>query len=453
MKDVYVLIGDPVGHSLSPQMHNSAFKALGMDADFLKMRVRKDELGASIRGMKALGISGANVTVPHKIEVIKHLDEIDPLAKRIGAVNTIVNEEGKLKGYNTDGHGILQSLKNEIDLTDKHVTIFGAGGCGRAAAHTLAMEGIISGICIINRNREKAHNLSEEINKTGKDCKELEIGDAQKAVDETDIVINCTSMGMRPQEDKSPLTGMILDKNILAMDAVYNPLKTKFIEQATTAGCRVITGENMLINQGAKCFNLWRGVKPDIELMRAVVRKELGHPLYGKNAVILGFMGAGKSSTGRALSNMLNMNFLDIDEEIERMSGMKIADIFDKYGEGQFRAIELDAINLHSIKRNVVISCGGGAVLNSINLMRLREGSELFLLKASAETMLKRLANDKERPLIQGNEEERRKRIEKLMEMRKPFYEFSGAKEIDTDNLDPAEVAKRIASLIGGDDE
>jgi shikimate dehydrogenase len=449
MKKKYLLIGDPVEHSLSPQMQNAAMRACGYEGEFIKMRVGKENLGNAIQGIRALGFLGANVTIPHKEAVMEYLDEVEPLAKQIGAVNTIVNHDGHLKGYNTDGNGILRSLNAETNLKDKTVAIIGAGGCARAGAHTIANEGLVSKIFIINRSKGKAKALSEEINKAGVECEHLGLDDLQKAIDESDIIINCTSQGMSPLEDANPLGERILRPDLVVMDAVYNPLRTKFINHSTEAGCRVITGENMLVHQGAEAFRLWTGIEADIGLMHAVVRKHLDCPLGGMNVVLLGFMGSGKSSTGRALSRIMDLDFVDIDDEIEKMAGLSILEIFNKYGERRFRSLEMEAIKLHSMRRGAVIACGGGAVLNTLNLMRLRESSELFLLSASADTMVKRLSMRDDRPLVQGDDAERKKRIELLMKQRKPFYDAAGAVEIETDGLNPEEVANKIAKIAG----
>jgi shikimate dehydrogenase len=437
MKKMFALLGDPVDHSLSPSIHNAAFRALGIDAQYIKIQVKPDKLEDAIKGFKALGIAGANITIPHKINVMEFLDEIDPLAKDIGAVNTIVNKNGRLIGSNTDGHGALESLRQTTSLMDKRITLLGAGGAARAIAFTLAKEEKIQNITIMNIDQKMAVQLAEKISeksgiKTIGVLLNEENLESHLAV--TDILINCTPIGMHPKTDESLVPPALLSKDLTVFDIVYNPIETNLIKDAKAAGCTTISGVNMLVLQGAKSFEIFTGKKPDVGLMLAVVHNKIA-PSKKQNIALLGFMGTGKTSTGKIIAKKLQMNFIDIDQEIEKMAGIKIPSIFEKFGETRFRELEIEAIKLHSQKDGVVLSCGGGTVLNFLNMLRLKETSQMFLLIASPKEILKRLRNEKNRPLLALEEEEKERRIIEILEERKSFYDATGAIKIETDGL------------------
>jgi shikimate dehydrogenase len=453
MMKIYGVIGDPIEHSMSPLMQNAVFRAAGIDAKYCRFKVKPGELQNTIKGVKALGIAGVNVTIPHKIEVMKYLDELDPLAKDIGAVNTILNKDGKLIGYNTDGYGALESLREATDTENKEISILGAGGAARAIAFTLAREGKIKQITIMNRDQVKAKNLAKEITEKTKanvSGTGLENDELRAQLQKTDIVINCTPVGMHPKTDESPVP--ILHKGMIVFDIVYNPLKTKLVEDAEKTGCRVITGENMLVLQGAKAFEIWTGKKPDVRLMHAVVMGKL-QPSEARNIVLLGFMGTGKTVTGELLAKILDMEFIDIDHEIEKMAGIDIPNIFEKHGEKRFRELEMEAIELHSQRGGAVISCGGGAVLNYLNMMRLKENSDMFLLKASPKVLVERLKSEKNRPLLGLEDKEKEARINMILEARESFYSAAGAVEINTDGKTPQQVADEIMKDRRGKNE
>lgn len=452
MRKLYAVIGDPVEHSISPAMHTAAFRAAGIDAEYVKIRVKPEELEDAVKGIRALGMAGANITIPHKVEVMKFLDGVDSLAKDIGAVNTIVNKDGHLIGHNTDGLGALESLRKVTNTENRKITILGAGGAARAIAFTLAMEGKTEHIALLNIEPKTSEKLAQEISKKTKADVSVALSSEKELglqLEKTDILINCTPVGMHPKTDESLVPPSLLRKGMIVFDIVYNPIRTKLIQDAEKAGCKTITGENMLVLQGAKSFELWTGKKPDVKLMHAFVNAKL-QPSKEKNIVLLGFMGTGKTVSGKIIAEKLGKDFIDLDTEIEKMAGMDIPAIFERFGEKRFRELEMEAIELHSQKRDAVISCGGGAVLNFLNMLRLRETSHLFLLKASPMEIVKRLRNEKNRPLLGLEEDEKERRIIEILEARKSFYEATGAIKVDTDGLTPEQVAGEIIKIIGG---
>ena len=263
---VYSVIGHPVSQSFSPKIHNYLFEKYGIDAVYVSYDVDPDHVGEAINGIRHLGIMGTNVTIPHKIEVMKYLDEIDEKAKLFGAVNTIKNVDGKLYGYNTDGTGLTKSLKDASGETmdGKKVLIIGAGGACRSIAIQLAIENAAS-IEIVNRSIEKAQSIVDTINEHF-DTKAIAMSKVitQKDIDDVDVLINTTPIGMGT--DESPIdTSLVPPKNMIIADAVYKPHETAFIKWGLKHDLKIAYGIQMLINQGVHSFSIWTGVTPTLE--------------------------------------------------------------------------------------------------------------------------------------------------------------------------------------------
>lgn len=273
---VFALFGDPVEHSLSPLMHNRAFAALGLDCCYVPFRVGCEELAAAVAGMRVLGLGGVNVTIPHKERIMSYLDEVDREAALIGAVNTVVNRDGHLCGYNTDAAGFLSSLSQEagFDPAGKSAVILGAGGAARASSFALAL-GDAACLSIFNRDAARAEVLAGDLAEaTGCSVKAgaLEDSSLDEALAEAELLVNATPVGMHPRyRHQSPLSREKLHPGLLVCDLVYNPSRTKLLEDAAAVGCRVLGGMGMLVYQGAEAFQLWTGVKAPVEEMRAAV--------------------------------------------------------------------------------------------------------------------------------------------------------------------------------------
>lgn len=274
------LIGDPVGHSISPVMHNAAFKDKGLDFLYLPFKVKKEWLRQAIEAMRALNIRGLNVTIPHKVSVIPYLDQLDPLAEKIGAVNTIVNTDGTLKGYNTDASGFLKALLAKVPVLEgKRVVILGAGGASRAISFILAERGV--SLVILNRQLEFdwAVDLARRLSQSFQaEVGALELNEANlKAVlSQADILVNTTSVGMSPKKDETPLPTGLLKPELCVFDVVYNPIKTRLLKEAEGIGARTIGGLDMLVWQGALAFEMWTGLKAPLELMKSEAVRVLG---------------------------------------------------------------------------------------------------------------------------------------------------------------------------------
>ena len=266
------VIGDPVEHSMSPVMHNAAFREIGIDYLYVPFRVKKEELGKAIEGMRALNIKGLSVTIPHKVAVLQFLDELDPLAEQIGAVNTIVNDDGVLTGYNTDATGFLQALlEGGIEPEGKNIVILGAGGASRAISFILADRGahlvILNRLLELDWAKELAGRILQAFSKEV-EAPELNRENLIEALSKADILVNATSVGMRPNIDETPVDSDLLKPSLIVFDIVYNPIKTRLLREAEAAGAGTINGVDMLVWQGALAFEKWTGQKAPVELMR-----------------------------------------------------------------------------------------------------------------------------------------------------------------------------------------
>jgi shikimate dehydrogenase len=275
MKKLFAVIGDPIAHSMSPQMHNDLFQYYALDAHYQPLLVKRENLKDAILGFKAIGISGFNVTIPHKTNIIPYLDVVDPLAEQIGAVNTVVNQDGQLIGYNTDGIGFLTGLSSLVtDLTTKNVLVVGAGGAARAIFYSLAKHGVQS-IDICNRTTLKAEELVLACSyKTN--SKVLALKDAENQLHHYDIIIQTTNIGMSPNVNQLPISLDNLSSTSIVSDIIYNPLQTKLLLDARGKGGITQNGIDMFVHQGAIAFEYWTGISPDIGRMKKNVLVQLG---------------------------------------------------------------------------------------------------------------------------------------------------------------------------------
>lgn len=274
------VIGDPIEHTMSPVMHNTTFQEMDLDYVYVPCHVRPEDLEKAIMGMRALNIRGLNVTIPHKVNVIPLLDKLDGMAEKIGAVNTIVNDEGVLTGYNTDGQGFLMALQEKgIEPQGKNFLIMGAGGASRAISLTLADAGA-GRLIILNRAEELdwAYELVVKINQLYNiDAKagELKRQYLKNALSGMDILVNTTSVGMKPNENNTPVDADLLESRLVVFDIVYNPLQTRLIREANAAGAKTISGIDMLAWQGALAYEIWTGQKAPVEPMRKEAIRQL----------------------------------------------------------------------------------------------------------------------------------------------------------------------------------
>jgi shikimate dehydrogenase len=273
----YCIIGDPIHHSLSPAMHNAAFAAKGLNCTYIAFRVSQAELKESIESLRSINIAGFNVTTPHKTQVMTYLDELESIAKRAAAVNTVNNIEGVFRGYNTDVYGFIEPLrKRQVDFRGMHVLLLGSGGAARAVVVALAEQNSIAKLVIANRDMQRAHELANLGVGLGLKCEVVPLNRAQDHSPSCDLIVNATTLGMN--NESSVIDYEHIQKGSIVYDIVYSPLVTDLIENAKYAQASVVYGYEMLIEQGAKAFEIWTGLSAPRDAMKKNLLGVFGEP-------------------------------------------------------------------------------------------------------------------------------------------------------------------------------
>ena len=263
----YVAIfGNPIAHSLSPQMHNAAFNHLGLNLAFLAFKANKAAEAAV--AIKTLGLRGASITIPHKEAIMEHLDEVDDVGRAIGAVNTVVARGGRLLGSNTDWLGVVRALEQVTELGGKSCLVLGAGGAARAAIFGLQNRG--AEVCLTNRNQERGRSLAAEMN-----CTFVQWQSWDRL--EIELLVNATPVGMSATRDQSLISAQQLKENMVVLDMVYRPLETRLLKDAATAGSICVSGLEMLLHQGVAQFEIWTGQQAPVEVMRQALVESLAN--------------------------------------------------------------------------------------------------------------------------------------------------------------------------------
>ena len=269
------LIGHPVEHSFSPPMHNAAFDALNMDCAYVAFDVNPNDLKSAIEGAESLNIKGFNVTIPHKVDVMQYLDELDEVARLIGAVNTI--DFKNLKGYNTDGIGAVKAIEEVTSIKNKNVVVAGAGGASRAISFYIAKYGSES-LTIINRNEAKAESLASDVSDSGLigEVASDSINAIGNHMESADVLIDTTPLGMHPNINDEPIVKAdMMDEDLVVFDAVYNPNETVLIKEAIKANAKPVYGIKMLLYQGAESFKIWTGKTAPVDVMEKALSNTL----------------------------------------------------------------------------------------------------------------------------------------------------------------------------------
>lgn len=378
----YGLIGEHLGHSFSKEIHGK----IG-DYKYELKEIEPDKLDAFIREADFKAI---NVTIPYKEKVIPYLDSISEGASKIGAVNCIVNRNGKLYGYNTDFAGMrLLILKNKIDMTGKKVLILGTGGTSKTA-HAVCESLGASEILTVSRKKNDGVITYDEATTYHKDAS---------------VIINTTPAGMYPNTDGQPISLNEFLNLEGVIDAIYNPLRTNLVMEAKAKNIPSEGGLYMLVMQAIVASEFFFDTKYDEGLCDSIYKDILS----GKeNIVLIGMPASGKSSVGRKLSYMTKKEYIDSDPLIEEKAGMSISDIFAKYGEKYFRDLESEVINEISKKSGVIISTGGGAILKEENVKNLKRNGKIIFLDRPLESLMptgdRPLANSKEKIVNLYNE-------------------------------------------------
>ena len=266
MSKTFAVIGDPIDHSLSPNIHSAAFRELDLDCSYIGYRIPKGGLEEGIEGLKKIKINGFNITIPHKIEMMKYVDKMDESCSLIGAINTVTNNEGILKGYNTDMDGFLEPFKKkELKIKDSKVLLLGAGGAARAIVAGFAKEKAKS-ITIANRTIENANKLSEFAKQIGINSDAIQIDKVNDSAKDYDIIVNATSVGLK--NEPSPISLEGINEKTIVYDIVYMPMNTDFIKKAKDNKATIIFGYEMLLGQATRAFEIWHGIEAPYNAMK-----------------------------------------------------------------------------------------------------------------------------------------------------------------------------------------
>lgn len=406
------LIGEKLGHSYSKEIHN-----LIADYGYELREVKREELGAF---MTERAFSGINVTIPYKKSVMDYLDVISDDAKKIGAVNTVVNRDGKLYGYNTDFYGLKALLiHNGVSVRNKKVLILGSGGTSDTAYN------VVTGI-----NAKEAIKVS----RTKKDGF-VTYDEAARLHSDADVIINATPVGMYPDDDGVPVNIGLFPSLSAVIDAIYHPLRTNLVSDAENRGIKACGGLYMLVAQAVYAAALFENKKPDENLIDDVYGKILNDK---RNIVLIGMPSSGKTTIGKALAARIGKRFADTDELIVGTTGKSIPEIFEKEGEKVFREIEKKVICDIAVNDGTVIATGGGVILDEKNVLALKRNGVIVYLDRKIDNLI---ATDS-RPLSSNVDD-----LKKLYAKRKPLYEKYAEITID-DNDDVATVVRRAEEVL-----
>lgn len=441
------LVGNPIEHTLSPLIHNGISEKMKISSVYVPFKVESKGLCDAIKGAYELNILGMNVTVPHKNQVMEGLVEIDDAARKIGAVNTLVRVENKggYKGYNTDMLGLQRQIQEDgIILEGKTVVILGAGGAAKAVVYMCLLEGATK-IYLLNRTVEKAEQIAKDMNSDL--IIPMALSEYNSIVETELVVFQATSIGLSPNvEDVVLEDDSFYKKVLIGVDLIYNPADTKFMKLVRKQGGQAYNALKMLLYQAVIAYELWHDCKVPQNLIEDIY-VDLKRQVYPKdNIVLIGFMGSGKTTVGKALAKRLHMDFLDTDEYIEKQAGKRISDIFKEDGEDYFRTLETNTlIYLRDHVKNTVFSTGGGMPLREENARLLKEIGKVYYLTAANQVIYERVKGGTSRPLLQC--ENPYEKICKLMKERKPLYERAADVMIDTNSNDLEEVISCFTSV------
>ena len=410
------IFGNPIKHTLSPVIHDTLSDALGLSERYVPFCVEDEELSHCVKLAYDEGVLGLNITVPHKQHVMETLVDVDIAAKTIGAVNTLVRVEGGYKGCNTDMPGLAKALETEgIALKDETVIMLGAGGAARAVAYMCVSYGAKQ-VYIVNRTYAHAQAIADDMNAfAGKTVVQAVASEDYKSIpDGKYLMIQCTSVGLH-EGDGMPFDfgDAFYAMAKAGVDLIYNPAQTPFLKEMAKLGVPAVNGLKMLLYQGILAYELWNNLTVS-ETLTDKVYLALQDAIYGKkrgdNIVLIGYMGAGKTTVGKALAKKLGYEFIDTDLYIEAQEGMTIPDIFEKKGEAYFRALETDVIRnqIWSVAEHTFRLCSGIFFIDGVKRDKWIWSGDAYqsffvnrYLMADADTTYARVKHCTNRPLLQ----------------------------------------------------
>lgn len=439
------LVGHPLGHSMSPYIHERIMEASGVSGRYELYDIDPKEMDRYAPFLLR-ELHGFNCTIPHKERIIGYLDGLDSLAERLGAVNTVF----KHRGYNTDREGFIAC---SVDLKDKNVLILGAGGVARVLVFEAADAGAAVNILAIYKDQAEA--LVRDIGPYVRTAHVVETKEEAAAL-KPDVVLNATPLGMWPKYGALPEFSRFIVKGMHVFDTVYNPPATRFVLRARRNGAQASGGLPMLFYQALAAQRIWSPDADFNERRLLPILKELPREMLKKSPVkiiLTGFMGSGKTTVGRLLAELLGVSFVDLDVEIQRICGCAISEVFARDGEEAFRKIETDVYREY-LKRpgSLIIATGGGLIVREENRRLTEEfGALNVFLDAPLELLWERIKSDRNRPLAGNTDEpegERFMKVARLYETRLPEYQKHGD-VIITAEREPELIARDVAAALG----
>jgi shikimate dehydrogenase len=421
---LFAVAGHPVFHSKSPALFNRAFAADSFPGAYVRLAARSPEEAMAF--FRELHLRGMNVTAPFKTRILELVDELDPAAARIGAVNAVVAEGGRAAGHNTDHQGVVGALnRHGIAVPGKLFIVLGAGGAGRAAAYGLTQAG--AEVVVVNRTPENADRAAADF-----DCRAGRIEDLETLLSSAHGLVSTISSPETPVEEGW------LREDLVVLDAFYpdSPLA----RAAEKRGCRVVGGEDWLLHQALPAYRLFTGLAPREDVMAEALSAGWGPRRKRVNVSLIGFMGTGKSDVAARLAPLAGFRLADIDSAVEKREGASVADIFRTKGEAHFREAEKFQLRNLGLQDGWVVACGGGAVLDPENRRFLAENSTVVWLHCPLGSCLKRIAPGT-RPLLDGDDSEQAAR--RLLETRLPYYALTSDIVVRSE-----EAAEKVAAII-----
>lgn len=425
MTGLYAVAGNPAFQSKSPQLFNTAFRKVGIDAIYVRLTASTAK--EVITTAREIGMDGLNITSPFKTEIMPYLDDVEGDARRIGSVNTVVRREGRFVGCNTDTAGVLGAIRSSgLSLPKAKAVVVGAEGAGRAAVVALKSAG--ADVALVNRTFEKARIAAATLK-----CTALPMEQMGEALKDARLLVSAVSSVERIIDPS------LLKQGLIVLDAHYGR-PTALANDAARAGCTVVDGREWLLSQAAPAFTLFTRQPPPLDLMRKVLwRRRLDNR---RNIALIGFMGSGKSVVAERLGSLAGMPVLDIDKNIEEKAALSVTEIFEKSGEDGFRRMEQEEIGEMSLLSGHIVSCGGGAVLSRSNVRVLRNNCLTVWLWVTPKTALKRVGSTSTRPLL--DDEDPEGAAAALLAGRLSRYAGTCDLLISTEEKSPEEIAERI---------
>jgi len=437
MSNFYALIGHPLSHSLSPIIHRSLFDISGRGDFSYELRdFSPDTLYERLTALMH-EVGGLNVTIPHKQAIIPFLDGLHGDAAVYGAVNTVAAENGQFYGYNTDGEGFLYALKAGGLVLRGRVAVLGAGGAGRTCAIEAARKGC-DVVCVC-RNAAAGEQLVRDIHMMVPGASCAHTARFEDVQGDIDLLVNATPCGMFPHCDDSPVDSAQLARVGTLLDLIYNPARTMLMQLAEEAGVRTAGGMPMLVAQAAAAHRIWFGTEfSDDDISKVIIHASLALN-HGRNIVLCGFMGCGKSTVGKLAGEISGQAFTDMDEYIsEQAGGRSVAEIFADEGEDGFRRRERDACVQLAAQSGLIIATGGGCVINPENRRILAQSGVIVFIDSPLDIIISRLEGDDSRPMLKTHS------ISQLYHTRREIYRK--AADIIINGSSSEEIARQITA-------